>query len=113
LGHATAHVLKHLQGCHALLLECNHDTDMLAQSAYPDFLKRRVGGQYGHLSNAAAMDIIRSVMHPRLGHVVAAHLSAQNNRAELVRALLGETLGGAAAEITVAGPDVGTGWLPI
>ena len=113
LGHATAHVLKHLQDCSALLLECNHDTDMLAQSAYPDFLKRRVGGQYGHLSNTAAADIIRSVMNRRLQHVVAAHLSAQNNTAELVQTLLGETLDCAPADITVARPDVGTRWLQI
>ena len=110
LGHATPHVLKHLQDCDALLLECNHDTDMLAQSAYPDFLKQRVGGQYGHLSNTAAADIIRSVMNQRLQHVVAAHLSAQNNTAELVQTLLGETLDRAPADITIARPDVGTCW---
>ena len=113
LGHATTHVLKHLQGCSALLLECNHDTDMLAQSIYPDFLKRRVGGQYGHLSNTAAVDIIRSVMNPRLRHVVAAHLSVQNNRADLVRVLLGKTLDCAPDDIVVARPDVGTRWLPL
>jgi phosphoribosyl 1,2-cyclic phosphodiesterase len=44
LGHATAYVLQRLAGCHALLLECNHDPDLLAASAYPPFLKRRVGG---------------------------------------------------------------------
>ena len=54
LGHATAYVLQRLAGCHALLLECNHDPDLLAASAYPPFLKRRVGGPWGHLSNADA-----------------------------------------------------------
>ena len=113
LGHATTHVLKHLQGCSALLLECNHDTDMLAQSSYPDFLKRRVAGQYGHLSNTAAADIIRSVMNPRLRHVVAAHLSAQNNRADLVQTLLGKTLDCAPDDIMVARPDSGCSWVEI
>ena len=113
LGHATTHVLQQLRGCNALLLECNHDTDMLAQSSYPDFLKRRVGGQYGHLSNTAAADIIYSVMSPRLRHVVAAHLSVQNNRADLVQALLGKTLNCAPDDSVVARPDIGTGWLPI
>ncbi len=113
LGHATAHVHQHLQDCSALLLECNHDTDMLAQSSYPEFLKRRVGGHYGHLSNTAAADIIRSVMNPRLRHVVAAHLSAQNNSADLVRVLLGKTLDCAPDDIVVARPNIGTGWLPI
>ena len=59
LGHATPHVLQHLAGCHALLLECNHDADMLASSAYPPFLKQRVGGRYGHLSNETAAHIAK------------------------------------------------------
>lgn len=113
LGHATTHVLKHLQVCSALLLECNHDADMLAQSAYPDFLKRRVGGQYGHLSNAAADGIIRSVMNQRLRHVVAAHLSTQNNRADLVQTLLGKTLNCSPDDVVVARPDTGCCWLEI
>jgi phosphoribosyl 1,2-cyclic phosphodiesterase len=113
LGHATAHVLKHLQGCHALLLECNHDTDMLAQSAYPDFLKRRVGGQYGHLSNAAAVGIVRAITHQRLKHVVGAHLSAQNNTARMVQTLLATTLDCTPDDVVVARPDTGTCWLQV
>ena len=113
LGHATAHVLAHLERCDALLLECNHDTDMLARSAYPDFLKRRVGGAYGHLSNTAAAAIVRSVMHQGLKHLVAAHLSVQNNRAELVQRHLSEALGCASADISMATPEAGTAWLPV
>ena len=75
LGHATPHVMAHLQACDALLLESNHDTDLLNQSAYPPFLKRRVGGDFGHLSNAAAADIACGLMHSRLKHLVAAHLN--------------------------------------
>ena len=111
LGHATAHVLAHLRACDALLLECNHDTGMLAQSAYPEFLKRRVGGQYGHLSNTAAAEIARSVMHQGLKHLVAAHLSAQNNRPALVQSLMSEALGCAENDIVIAAPDNGTDWL--
>lgn len=113
LGHATAHVLAHLERCDALLLECNHDTDMLARSAYPDFLKRRVGGAYGHLSNTAAAEIARSVMHRGLKHLVAAHLSVQNNTAELVQKRMSEALGCAAADIIIATPEAGTGWLHV
>ena len=111
LGHATAHVLAHLRACDALLLECNHDTGMLAQSAYPEFLKRRVGGQYGHLSNTAAAEIARRVMHQGLKHLVAAHLSAQNNRPALVQSLMSEALGCAENDIVIAAPDNGTDWL--
>ena len=113
LGHATAHVLAHLKACDAMLLECNHDTDMLAQSAYPAFLKRRVGGPYGHLSNSAAADIARTLTHPGLKHLVAAHLSANNNRPTLVQALMAEALSCGADDIVVAKPDAGTGWLQL
>ena len=111
LGHATPHVIAHLQTCHALLLESNHDTELLNQSAYPPFLKRRVGGDFGHLSNAAAADIARALMHGRLKHLVAAHLSAQNNRPDLVRQVLSDALGCSSSDIVVAGASSGTPWL--
>ena len=110
LGHATAHLLAHLAHCDALLLECNHDSDLLAQSTYPPFLKRRVGGMYGHLSNAAAGEIARSVAHGGLRQLVAAHLSQQNNRPELARQAMLEALG-SATEIMVADAGAGTHWL--
>ncbi len=113
LGHATAAVMAHLQGCQALLLESNHDADLLAQSAYPDFLKRRVGGLHGHLSNAVAASMARELMHGGLKHLVAAHLSAQNNRPALVQALMSQTLGCAATDIVIAGPLHGTPWLAL
>ena len=113
LGHATPHVLAHLASCGAMLLECNHDTALLEQSPYPDFLKRRVGGDYGHLSNAAAADIARSVMHSNLKHIVASHLSQQNNRPELAQAAIAAALGCNADDIVVAQASSGTPWLHI
>lgn len=113
LGHATAHVLMHLQGCNALMLECNHDTGMLAKSAYPAFLKRRVGGLYGHLSNLAAAEIALKVMHQGLKQVVAAHLSEQNNHSALVQDVLAEALSCSPQDIIVATPGNGTNWLTI
>ena len=113
LGHATAHVLAHLQGCDAMLLECNHDTDLLGQSAYPPFLKRRVGGEYGHLSNVAAAEIACAVMHSGFKHLVAAHLSQQNNRPELAQEALARALGCNGKDIVVAGASCGTPWLEV
>lgn len=113
LGHATPHVLAHLAGCDAMLLECNHDTALLEQSPYPDFLKRRVGGDYGHLSNAAAANIARSVMHSGLKHLVASHLSQQNNRPELAQAAVAAALGCNGDDIVVAQAGSGTPWLCI
>lgn len=112
LGHATTHLLAHLAHCDALLLECNHDSELLAQSVYPPFLKRRVGGMYGHLSNAAAGEIARSVAHGGLKQLVAAHLSQQNNRPELARLAMLEALG-SATEIMVADAGAGTHWLDV
>ena len=113
LGHATAHVLARLSGVHALLLEFNHDSDLLANSAYPPFLKHRVGGNYGHLSNTAAAEIARAVLHDGLRHVVAAHLSEQNNRPEIVRRLMAEALGGDEAEMLTATASQGSPWLDV
>ncbi len=111
LGHATDHVLEHLQGCHAVLLECNHDPALLAASSYHPALKRRVGGDYGHLSNQAAADIAARLRHPALVTVVAAHLSAQNNRPDLARQALAAAMQWDAAAIHVADQHTGTGWL--
>ena len=113
LGHATAHVLAHLSRCDALVLESNHDSDMLAMSSYPFFLKRRVGGDFGHLSNAAAAEIARTVCHPGLKHLVAAHLSQQNNRPDLAQGMLSLALGCNSGDIVVADASSGTPWLAL
>jgi phosphoribosyl 1,2-cyclic phosphodiesterase len=111
LGHASRHVLDQLAGCATLLLECNHDVDLLAASTYPPFLKRRVGGSWGHLANEAAAAIATCLRASGLRQVVAAHLSEQNNRPDLVRATLAGAMGCEAADITVADGPSGTGWL--
>lgn len=113
LGHATGHVLQQLAGCHALLIEANHDPDMLAASRYPAFLQRRVGGDFGHLANHATAGILRAVHHPGLQCVVAAHLSAQNNRPELTRRVLAHAMDWEAERIGVAHPLHGTAWLEV
>jgi len=113
LGHAPVEVLMQLENCSALLLECNHDPDLLAASSYPPFLKRRVGGSHGHLANAAAAAILQAVRHDGLNHVVAAHLSVRNNRPALARAALAEALDRAEEEIVVADAVLGTGWVSV
>ena len=111
LGHATTHVLEQLAGCQSLLLECNHDPQMLADSIYPPFLKRRVAGAWGHLANEAAAAIALAIQPRGLRQVVAAHLSEQNNRPEVVRRVLASTLGCAEADILVADGPNGSDWL--
>ena len=111
LGHATAHVLDQLQGCRALILECNHDSDLLKTSAYPPFLKQRVGGDYGHLANSQAADIASAVRHGNLKHVVAAHLSQQNNLPSLVKSSLAAALSCNDDDIIIASQNDGCQWL--
>lgn len=93
LGVPTAHVGEMLAGCDALVLECNHDADMLRAGAYPKWLKARIAGAFGHLDNAAAAGLLASLDRSRLKHVLCAHLSEQNNRPELARAALAGVLG--------------------
>ena len=93
LGSITEHMLDSIAGCDALLLECNHDEAMLAASRYPPSLKARIGGRYGHLSNALAVELLARGIGARLRQLVAAHLSRENNRPELVRAALAGVLG--------------------
>jgi len=89
-GCGTAHIEQMLSGCHALVLECNHDSDMLMNGDYPLSLKQRVGGRLGHLNNHEAAGILSRLDVSNLQHLVAAHLSRKNNTPELaVQALCG------------------------
>ncbi len=94
LGHASTRSVQALQGCNWLLLEANHDEGMLHAGRYPDFLKRRVAGRLGHLSNAQAAELLAAVAHSGLQRVVAAHLSAHNNLPELALAALQQAWSG-------------------
>ncbi|MGY4829678.1 MBL fold metallo-hydrolase [Sphaerotilaceae bacterium SBD11-9] len=112
-GSATPHLLAQLQGCDALLLECNHDRDLLANSAYPASLKARIGGRLGHLANDTSAEILTACLHAGLNHLVAAHLSERNNRPELAQRALAAVLGGKPDDVRVADPVNGIDWLNI
>jgi phosphoribosyl 1,2-cyclic phosphodiesterase len=113
VGTSTPHISAVLSGCDALVLECNHDLRMLAASRYPQSLKARIGGNHGHLNNEAAAEILASLDRSRLRHLVAAHLSQQNNSPELARAAMAGVLGTAATEVVVASQDDGFDWLSL
>jgi phosphoribosyl 1,2-cyclic phosphodiesterase len=113
LGAPDAAVSVALAGCAALLLECNHDAQMLAEGPYPLFLKRRIGGGRGHLANAQSAALLRACLHAGLRHVVAAHLSLANNRPALAAAALAQALGAHADEMLVADPHAGSPWLDL
>lgn len=112
-GSVTPHLLAHLQHCNALVLECNHDPALLAASSYPASLKARVGGRFGHLSNNTSAEVLAACMHSGLRHLVAAHLSTQNNRPALVRQALAPAWGRDVEQIVVADAAIGFPWIEI
>lgn len=109
-GHATAHVEQMLSGVDALILECNHDLQMLESGNYPVSLRRRISSPYGHLDNGAAARLLSALDRSKLQHLVAAHLSQQNNTATKARAALAQAAGCEAVWIGVADQDQGFGW---
>lgn len=109
-GSITSHIVDTLRCCDALVLECNHDRELLAASDYPASLKRRISGRFGHLDNEAAASLLRQIDTSRLQHLLAAHLSEQNNRRELAVNALASALNCAAEWIGVASQASGFSW---
>ena len=109
-GHVTSHMVDMLAGCDALVLECNHDEALLKEGSYPPALKRRIGGPWGHLDNAAAAFLLSSVKSSNLRHIVAAHLSEENNSPALARAALAAVLGCEDDWIGIATQNEGFAW---
>jgi len=110
IGTSTAHVEACLSGCDALVLECNHDLAMLAKGDYPLSLKQRIAGRLGHLHNEAAAQILARIDTSRLVHVIAAHLSRENNTPELASMALATALGCPPAWIGIAHQVTGFDW---
>lgn len=79
VGEVTPHIERQLNGCDALLLECNHDLELLAAGPYPPSLKQRVAGRLGHLNNGQAAALLAQIDTSKLQHLVMMHLSEQNN----------------------------------
>jgi phosphoribosyl 1,2-cyclic phosphodiesterase len=97
LGSHDAGTVAALAGARLLVVEANHCPRLLAAGPYPPFLKRRVAGPRGHLSNDQCRDLLERVLHPGLDHVLLAHVSAVNNSAAAVRAAVAPLQGAAPA----------------
>jgi len=113
LGMSTPAVERALTGCEALVLETNHDAAMLSEGPYHASLKSRIGGRFGHLDNAASAALLASLDTSRLRHIVAAHLSKQNNTPRHARAALAQALGCTEDWIGVADQAAGFDWREI
>jgi phosphoribosyl 1,2-cyclic phosphodiesterase len=109
-GDSTPHIERMLSGLEALVLECNHDLELLMNGGYPPQLKRRISSRYGHLDNGTAARILSAIDCSRLQHVVAAHLSAQNNTPELASTAASTSLGCDPQWIGIATQAEGLPW---
>jgi phosphoribosyl 1,2-cyclic phosphodiesterase len=105
LGIATSIVKNHLQACVLLILEANHDVDMLNKGPYPWPLKQRIRSRTGHLSNEAAKLLLEEVQHDRLAHVTLAHLSEINNTPQKALSEVSQSTTRCNAHIDVAAQD--------
>jgi len=112
-GHITSHIENSLSGCDALVLECNHDRAMLLKGPYPPGLKQRVAGRFGHLDNDAAAALLSVVDQSRLQHVIAAHLSEQNNTPLLAQTALSRVLNCEKKWVGIADQEQGFDWRQI
>lgn len=112
LGHFTPHVVSSYSKCDALLLECNYDDDMLLDGPYPRFLKDRVSGMFGHLSNRQAADLLLALDLSRLKTLVIGHISAKNNDVSLIKAAI-EPLCGEDIVLSFADQESGSPWMEI
>jgi phosphoribosyl 1,2-cyclic phosphodiesterase len=113
IGCSTPHIEATLSGCDALVLECNHDATLLANSDYPLSLKQRVGGRFGHLNNVDAAALLARLDCSRLQHIVAAHLSRKNNTPELAVNALSTALNCNPEWVAVATQEEGLAWREI
>lgn len=105
LGIASAVVKQHLSGCRLLVLEANHDEQMLAEGSYPWPLKQRIRSRNGHLSNAETENLLQEIVHDHLRHVILAHLSAENNSPEKALQQIARSIGNSGIHVTVASQD--------
>lgn len=83
LGHYNQYVIDHLLDLNAVLLESNHDLRMLETGPYPYYLKRRIMGDFGHLSNENAGRLLNCILNDKLKYILLGHLSKENNMPEL------------------------------
>jgi phosphoribosyl 1,2-cyclic phosphodiesterase len=101
-GIATAMVKEHLKKCSLLILEANHDEEMLINGPYPWPIKQRIKSRTGHLSNAASKTLLKELQHDALEHVMLAHLSETNNTPQKAAREVGQALTGCKARLHIA-----------
>ncbi|HYF30359.1 MAG TPA: MBL fold metallo-hydrolase [Chitinophagaceae bacterium] len=94
IGWPCEHVVRHFSQCHAAFLETNYDEDMLQNGRYPYYLKKRISGEKGHLSNKQALELFKAHRPSFMSHLFLSHLSKENNSPELVENLFNQHANG-------------------
>lgn len=110
VGSITPHIVQSYADCDAMLLEFNHDSEMLAGSAYPASVKQRIASELGHLSNSQSCELLRQLLPGALRFVVAAHLSESNNSRDEVHSQLKAMVNGYDCRFEMASQDKVSGW---
>ena len=93
LGKVCDELINHFKQCNAAFLEANYCSDLLENGSYPYFLKNRIRGGRGHLSNTEAVNLLKAHRPESLSHLILSHLSKNNNCPDLVRKLFLESAG--------------------
>jgi phosphoribosyl 1,2-cyclic phosphodiesterase len=93
IGAPCDHLINHFKQCHAAFLEANYDEEMLANGRYPYYLKKRISGGHGHLSNKQALELFKAHKPAFMTHLLLSHLSKDNNNPELVLDLFNQHAG--------------------
>lgn len=106
IGSACENVTTYFKCCHAAFIEANYDDDMLANGRYPAFLKERIAGDHGHLSNKQALDLFVNHKSGYMSLVLPAHLSRDNNNPKLVHELFTQHAG--STKVVIASRDTAT-----
>ncbi len=112
-GMITPHIIQTLSGIDAILLECNHDVEMLFDGEYPPYLKERVASDYGHLNNQQAAELLVKMDTTKLEKIVVLHISDKNNDPILARQALAEAVDWDSDDVHVAHQSEGLNWMNI
>ena len=112
LGMVTTHVREHYQGCDGLLVEANHDLNMLANGPYPASLRNRVSSNWGHLNNEQVLAFLNQLDLEQLQFLVVGHISQKNNSVDKVTQVLAP-ISSKCQRIVLASQDEGFGWLEL
>lgn len=114
VGTITPHIVEQLSGLDSLLLEANHDLEMLANGPYPRSLQARVSGSHGHLNNGQSASLVERLdSASNWTHLVCAHISEKNNHPELVRKSFSAVDDALAARMTILVQDGPSAWFEI